>query len=113
MFSSRHISFRPLSMHNKVLFQSRLLDDGILTRVCQIVFRDLPKCASKKEQFNDCCVTVLRHFIIFNSADSSEGFRYSCAMTKSLSLIVFISRSTRPVALWLPTGLNITLMFCS
>ena len=100
-------------MHNKVLFQTRLLDDVILTRLCQIVFGDLPKCASKGEQFNDCCVTVLWHLIIFNSADSSEGFGYSCAVTKSLSLIVLISRSTRPVTLWSPTGLKITLMFCS
>ena len=73
-FLSQHISFRPLSIHNKVLFQSRFLDEGILSRLCQIVFGDLPKCASKGEQSNDCCVTLLRHFIIFNSADSSQTF---------------------------------------
>ena len=65
------------------------------------------------EQFNDCCVTVLRQFIIFTSADSSDGFGCSCAITKSLSLMVLNKRSTNPVALWSPTGLNMTFMLCS
>ena len=51
-------------MHNKFLFQSRLSEDGDLTRLCQIVFGDLPKCASNGEQLSDYCVTVLKHFII-------------------------------------------------
>ena len=100
-------------MHNKVLFQSRLSEDGDLTKLCQIVFGDLPKCASKGEQLSDCCLTVLRHFIIFSNADSSDGFGSSCAITKSLSFMVLIKRSTNPVALWSPTGLNITFMLCS
>ena len=100
-------------MQNKVFFQSRLFEDGDLTKLCQIVFGDLSKCASKGEQFSDCCVTVLRHFIIFSSADSSDSFGYSCAMNKSLSLVVLINRSTKPVALWSPTGLNVTLMLCA
>ena len=100
-------------MHNKVLFQSRLIEDGDLTKLCQIVFGDLPKFASKGEQFSDCCVTVLRHFIIFSNADSSDGFGCSCAITKSFSLMVLIKRSTNPVALWSPTGLNINFMLCS
>ena len=100
-------------MHNKVLFQSRLFEDGDLTKLCQIVFGDLPECDSKGEQFSDCCVTVLRNFIIFSSADFSDGFGCSCAITKSLSLMVLIKRSTNPVALWSPTGLNITFMLCS
>ena len=71
---SRLMSFRPLSMHNKVLFQSRLFEEEDLTKLCQVVFGNLPKCASKGEQLSDCCVTVLRHLIIFNNADSSDGF---------------------------------------
>ena len=96
---SRLISFLPLSRHNKVLFQSRLFEEGDLTKLCQMVLGDLPKCASKGEQLSDCWVTVLKHFIIFRSADSSEGFGRSCAITKSLSLMVLIRRSTSPVAL--------------
>ena len=44
---SRHIKFCPLSIQNNVLFQSRVLDDGSFTKLCQIVFGNLPKCASK------------------------------------------------------------------
>ena len=51
--------------------------------------------------------------MIFNIAVSSEGFGFYCAMTKRLSLIVLINRSTRLVALGSPTGLNIFLTFCS
>ena len=50
---------------------------------------------------------------MFRSADSSDGFGRSCAITKSLSLMVLIKRSTNPVALWSPTGLNITFILCS
>ena len=67
----------------------------------------------KKEQFSDCCVTVLKHFKIFSNATSKEGFGFSCGITMSRSLIVLISRQTRAVALWSPTGLIMTLMFCS
>ena len=84
-----------------------------MTKLCQIVFGDQPKCASKGEQLCDCCVTVLRHFIIFSNADSSDGFGRSCAITRSLSYMVLIKRSTNPRALWSPTGLNITFMLCS
>ena len=51
---SRLMSFLPLSMHNNVLFQSRLSEQSDLTRLCQMVFGDLPKCASKGEQLSDC-----------------------------------------------------------
>ena len=34
---SRHISFCPLSIHDNVMFQSWFLDDGSLTKLCQIV----------------------------------------------------------------------------
>ena len=81
------------------MFQSRLSEDEDLTKLCQIVFGDLPKCASKGEQLSDCCVAVLRHFIIFKNADSSDGFGRSCAITKSLSLMVLIKRSTNTLAL--------------
>ena len=45
---SRHISFRPLSMHNKVLFQTRLLDDCVLTRLCQIVWGSTEVCFKRR-----------------------------------------------------------------
>ena len=63
-----------LFLYISVLLQSRFLDDGSLTKLCQIVFGDLPKCASKGEQLSDCCVTVLKHFMIFSNAISKEGF---------------------------------------
>ena len=96
---SRLMSFLLLSIHNTFLFQSRLSEDGDLTRLCQIVFGDLPKCASKGEQLSDYCVTVLKHFIISSKADSRDGFGRSCVITKSLFLMVLIKRSTSPVAL--------------
>ena len=54
---------------------------------------------SKEERFSDYCVTVLKHFMIFSNAISKEGFGFSCAITMSRSLVVLISRQTRPVAL--------------
>ena len=49
-----HISFLPLSIHNSFLFQSKFFDDGIITRLCQIVFGGLPKFDLKREKFSDC-----------------------------------------------------------
>ena len=51
---SRLISFLLLFIQNKVLFQSRLFEECDLTKLCQMVFGDLPKCASKGDQLSDC-----------------------------------------------------------
>ena len=44
-----------------------------------------PNCASEgeHEQFRDCCVTVLMHFMIFKIAHSRGSFGFCSAMTIS------------------------------
>ena len=49
---SRHINFCIYLHITRFFFQSEFLDDGNWTKLCQIVFGDLPKFASTEEQFN-------------------------------------------------------------
>ena len=66
-----------LSVHDKVMSHFRFPEDGILTKLSHIVFGNLPKCASKGDGFDVCCVAVLGHFTIFNKAVYSKGFGFS------------------------------------
>ena len=77
------------------------------------MFAVLPEWASKGVQFIDCCLTALKHFIIFSIAvfkDSSSFFR---AITNNFSFIVLLRRSTEAVSLWSPTWLKIKLILSS
>ena len=92
-FRSKHASF--------ALSQFKLLGELFVAMFNNGLFGFLPICVSKGEIFVTPCGVILNTFIISATSEANlyGVFDWSILITASLRLIVWIIRSTTPIAL--------------
>ena len=97
-----------------ILLYDRFLFDGLVIIIDNSVLGGLPKCASNGFILVAVFGINFTDSMIFATivAKSDGDHNGSCSITDIRRFIVWIKRSTIPVALWSPAGANISFMFC-